>query len=436
MPKELPLSVFCSYSQKDEKLRAQFATGLAPLIVDGWIAEMWYDRKIQGGEDWEREIDKHLQQADVILLLISFNFIASKYIMGKEIKIALERHQRGDARLIPIILTPVSAITALNHLQALPHGQKPLSTDNRKVNLSRLKEVSESIEGILTKLCSNGVKSNGNAPDVHGPSPVLEPRETVLAQLCNRLEQDRQLQEAWRQHVTSIPRRPFLCLVHGSVQEDHAGYLKRLTAYSLPQAIGMGPDSQIFATLPLKWPDSTDQATFSSLMLTGLTQGLNCQPLEVAAKLYQLGEVSVVYCDLFSSSPNYLDAAVIQSFFEFWAAWPDLPVRQKLVVVLCVQYRPGYPAGFPKSQTEAFAKAVMDRSISAVVLDELPSISKENVREWIRRQEIRKYCDVEKNFVPWEMEIEDTFRDQSAMPMGLLVGALNRMLKLYQRRLL
>jgi internalin A len=66
------------------------------------IIREWNDRKIGLGTEWAKEIDAHLNSADVILLLISSDFIASEYCHEIEMKRAMERHDSGQARVIPV----------------------------------------------------------------------------------------------------------------------------------------------------------------------------------------------------------------------------------------------------------------------------------------------------------------------------------------------
>jgi len=91
------------------------------------IAE-WNDRDIEAGAEWETEIDRHLCSADIILLLISASFIASPYCWSVEVKKALERHARGEARVIPVILKPCRwQSTPFARLQATPKDAKPVT---------------------------------------------------------------------------------------------------------------------------------------------------------------------------------------------------------------------------------------------------------------------------------------------------------------------
>src|SRR5256885_13228643 len=100
------LSIFFSYAHEDEALRNELEKHLSILRWQGIITE-WYDRDIHAGTEWEHEIDTHLDTAQIILLLISPDFLASHYCYSIEMTRALERHIAGGARVIPIILRPV-----------------------------------------------------------------------------------------------------------------------------------------------------------------------------------------------------------------------------------------------------------------------------------------------------------------------------------------
>jgi TIR domain len=118
--------LYC-YAREDEKLRDELAKYLEPLRRSGEITT-WHDRKILPGAEWKQEIDTHLDSADIILLLVSPNFMASRYCYTVEMQRALERHQKKDARVIPVILNPVDwQNTPLEVLQALPRDGKPIT---------------------------------------------------------------------------------------------------------------------------------------------------------------------------------------------------------------------------------------------------------------------------------------------------------------------
>src|SRR5437764_11873292 len=97
------ITVFYSYAHTDERLRQQLETHLGLLRQQGIIAT-WHDRQIVAGADWAHEMDTHLSTARVILLLISPDFLASDYCYSIELRRAMERHDTGEARVIPILL--------------------------------------------------------------------------------------------------------------------------------------------------------------------------------------------------------------------------------------------------------------------------------------------------------------------------------------------
>src|SRR6266699_2879928 len=121
----MPLEIFFCYAHEDEALLNKLKTHLRPLQRMGLI-NVWYDRDISGGTKWAEEIDKHLNEADIILLLVSPDFMDSDYCYGIEMQRALERDQRGEAHVIPIILRPVYWQDVLGTLQALPTDAKPV----------------------------------------------------------------------------------------------------------------------------------------------------------------------------------------------------------------------------------------------------------------------------------------------------------------------
>ncbi len=122
------VKVFYSYSHKDESYREKLETHLSILERNGHIEE-WHDRRISAGREWEEEIDLNLEEADIILLLVSSNFLASDYCYDTETIRAIERHESKEAVVIPIILSPcLWRESKLKTFQSLPRDDKAIST--------------------------------------------------------------------------------------------------------------------------------------------------------------------------------------------------------------------------------------------------------------------------------------------------------------------
>ena len=98
-------SLFFSYSHKDEALRDQLEIHLTMLKRQGVIS-IWHDRRLIAGDPVDQGISKQLEAADIILLLVSPDFLASDYCYSVEMTRALERHAAGEARVVPVILRP------------------------------------------------------------------------------------------------------------------------------------------------------------------------------------------------------------------------------------------------------------------------------------------------------------------------------------------
>lgn len=119
--------LFYSYSHKDEEYREKLEQHLSILKRQNLISE-WHDRKIIAGKEWDNEIDSNLKSADIILLLISSDFLASNYCYDTEVTIAIEKHNKGKGIVIPVIIRHVEwEESPFGKLQALPTDAKPVS---------------------------------------------------------------------------------------------------------------------------------------------------------------------------------------------------------------------------------------------------------------------------------------------------------------------
>ena len=103
MAETSPIDVFFSYAPEDEHLKGKLEDHLALLRRQG-LVRGWSARSIGAGEDWRGEVDRHLERADLILLLVSADLLASDYLFDREMRRAVARHESGDAEVIPVIL--------------------------------------------------------------------------------------------------------------------------------------------------------------------------------------------------------------------------------------------------------------------------------------------------------------------------------------------
>ena len=121
------MRAFISYSHRDKPTLDRLHTHLAPLHRQGLIEE-WFDREILAGSEIDAAVDEELESCELFLLLVSPDFLASDYCYEREMQRALERHEAGEARVIPIIIEPCDWTTSpLRQLKALPRDGHPVS---------------------------------------------------------------------------------------------------------------------------------------------------------------------------------------------------------------------------------------------------------------------------------------------------------------------
>ncbi|HEY0606328.1 MAG TPA: FxSxx-COOH system tetratricopeptide repeat protein, partial [Herpetosiphonaceae bacterium] len=191
------IKVFISYAHEDKRLRDDLDDHLANLRHQG-IIETWHDGALIAGQAWEPAILEQLATADVILLLISAKFLASEYINSVEMKQAMQRHEAGEARVIPVLLRPVFFKDApFARLEALPtDSRKQLRAitkwENRDEAYARVAEgIHRAVRFLQPETPSDSPRPTLQLPSIwnvpHQRNPNFTGRETLLDQLQESL---------------------------------------------------------------------------------------------------------------------------------------------------------------------------------------------------------------------------------------------------------
>ncbi len=185
------IRIFFSYSHQDEAMRNELEVHLAVLQREGSV-DTWHDRRITAGNDFAGVIDENLEVSNIILLLVSPYFLASDYCHDIELKRALEKHQEGSARVIPIILDPCDWLhTPLKDLLAVPQDGKPISKYPNKHDA--FLEIVNQIRKIVQEIGGN-TPSRTEIPETshqtHHP-PTQLPRSSNLRVKKSFTDQDR-----------------------------------------------------------------------------------------------------------------------------------------------------------------------------------------------------------------------------------------------------
>ena len=168
-----PLKVFFSYAHADEAHRKTLAKHLSALEDEGLIA-VWHDRKITGGREWAGAIDDALRSADIVLLLISADFLASDYCNDVELTEAIRRHDAAQARVVPVILRSCDwEHSRFARFNALPPDGVPVveaeHPDQRFVAVAR------GLRAIVAELTSPDSATTTQNPTRSDASPATSP---------------------------------------------------------------------------------------------------------------------------------------------------------------------------------------------------------------------------------------------------------------------
>jgi len=126
---KVPKSIFISYSHANQDMLEDLKTYLAALEQKGLIS-YWDDSKLNAGVPWERQIEEALASAKAGLLLVSQQFLASEFIMEKELPKLLQAAERDGKKIFWIHLAPS---TVFETHQEITRFQSPMA--NPKVSL-------------------------------------------------------------------------------------------------------------------------------------------------------------------------------------------------------------------------------------------------------------------------------------------------------------
>lgn len=166
------MNVFISYSHKNKNFLPDLVTQLKILQNSKRITRYWNDENLNAGEDFNEEIACQIRRSQIIVLLISSEYIASDYIKDKEFPLILDRYKNGHAVIIPVI------IRACEFLNLLPAGMYVLAFNPRERKDVKWQKVYNEIE----KHCAESPVHSNSVPT---PEPDLTPPDIVLNPIAN-----------------------------------------------------------------------------------------------------------------------------------------------------------------------------------------------------------------------------------------------------------
>lgn len=168
-----PVDLFYSYAHEDESLRDELAGHLKIMERRG-VIRPWHDRCLTPGQTWDGRINSQLETADLVLLLVSKDFINSDYIWSHELGVAMKRHESGEASVVPVMLRAVDITDApFAALQGLPTDLKPVTSwPNRDEAWTDVaKGIRRTVEQIRSKWSQMPPSPPATIPPAAAPAP-------------------------------------------------------------------------------------------------------------------------------------------------------------------------------------------------------------------------------------------------------------------------
>lgn len=248
----MSIEIFLCYAREDEVLRQGLEKHLKVLKRQGLI-DIWHDRNISAGADWGREIDNHLNVAQIILLLVSPDFMDSDYCYGVEMTRAMKRYEDGGAFVVPIILRPVYWQRApFGKLQALPVDATPITNRFWHTLDDAFFNVAEGIRSMAEKLIEE-LANNAQEKFEHS----LPPQESNLLE-TGELPDNVQAEEVSSIMIGTDPS--IESTVTDGAEDNHLSYEERLTKGYQYQLMGVYDDAmQEYRVIISKAPELRDE---------------------------------------------------------------------------------------------------------------------------------------------------------------------------------
>lgn len=181
------INLFIAYSRNDQSFLDEFIKNMSPL-KRRFNLNIWSDREIDAGNQWKNEINKYIKKSDILIFLVSPDSLASDYFFEIELKKAIERHEKKEAVIVPVILRSCSwQMSPFAHIQVLPEEGKPIKSshwfDEAYAYTSIVKGIEKIIVSILEKKALNK-----NLSIEFSNEPVEYPKLTIDSK--NKLIED------------------------------------------------------------------------------------------------------------------------------------------------------------------------------------------------------------------------------------------------------
>jgi len=404
----LKASLFISYSHKDQTWLDRLTNHLASLENDQLI-EVWDDREIRAGDQrgWEAQLLPKLQQAQILVILLSPSFAASNYCQKTELPLAIERKRSGRALVFLVHLVSYAVEQALQEFQILPSPSKAIS-EYPNVDAA-LRDVAKAIKDELSAAQTTARPS--------APSAL----PSYLPYLCDRMEQEDELQ-LLAEEQPDRQNRPLVFLVGGPRQESHHAFQDRLGRDFLPRLLAGNPAPVEGRPLDTSgWQSAPGDRMFAMRVARTL------DALDRDALVEALPDgLTFLTITLDVDDPRSGHQKWLGEFLAYWNRWPDLPAGRALCVGISLAWDSNGPT--TEELRQQYPASDFGKLRFKVLAELMPPV-RQNALAWLQHPKVKRHYDHERHADRAREEIDLIFAKQRSVAMQDLARRLRETLE-------
>ncbi len=197
-----PVNIFYSYAHQDEAYRDELSNYLGVLVKNGKIRE-WHDRKIEPGIDFNIEIENKIESSQIIIFLITENFLNSDYCFGIEVKKAFILQVQGRIKIVPVLVKPcLFDESRFSQLQIIPRHAQPISTSASRE--AAFNEVAKEIRDIVAEVLDSVPTQKIEVDDSKGHPDSLNIVRQQVTSYALLYERTRQLMRPGKERTIKM----------------------------------------------------------------------------------------------------------------------------------------------------------------------------------------------------------------------------------------
>jgi len=376
------LKLFISYSHRDKDWCEKLLGHLSGLEQASLI-ERWFDGKIRPGDDWNGSISTELDDADIIVLLVSANYVNSIFCW-LEVDRAMQRSAARQAKVVPVLLDFYN-LSELPYasLQVFPAPDKPVRSNQWESPDQALSEVSKAIEKIAWSL-------RGAVKKPRLLNPNREELRTLLHHLCDRRPQTEALGEAFNPAKRKAGR-PFMIVLQGGRLDALEQFLGRLRHSVLPKFLGSKPGRWS----PVFLPDYRSVKTPpQELFCPRLADSLGISPWSTPEQIHAVFKTgsasSILPLTIAASEWSEHTYRLLEKYLALWEEWPDSSEDRLILPTVTVEYDSGEKSALEIQERLKRLRVDRRQKLNGVLLPPLPPVPKTDFQRWIQEDSVRK----------------------------------------------